>query len=175
MGGEKGMKAETETAKEMPPGVERLTIDSLEQFEHVIKSLRFNALDTDESENFGDRKEEVGHLYETYLKSGEDGELFVVREGEDIVGFLAVRKHVASHEASIEQMRVFQKHGQEDVIERLLLAAKVNLGNEGYHHATINDGSLSDDVRKVSNRFVLNNFLSITKKAPETASEKLAA
>lgn len=164
-----GMKESPTQGTEVPQGLEpkRLTtIDDLGKYWSQIKDLSANALDTGEGRSYGERKAEVeeDHLYNKYLKSGKDGELYVLLKDGKVVAFLAIKKAVGDKEAEIEQLRLVQGSAQSVYIPEIMEFAKNKLEEEGYYHGVATPEAANERFSRFAKR--ISRFLRIKKGEP---------
>ena len=143
-----------EAKKELPPGVERLTPRSREEFAAVLSELEYDATSGGQKEDRLERREELEEMYRHYLEHPEHSGLFVIRkEGSDeIIGVVGYQTKPSSNEATIDLIQHKHAHSQQDVIERLLDAVAAALAGR-YHPIKIEGkAKWSSDLSAVVNR-----------------------
>lgn len=107
-----------------PQGLHVEALEALDtRTEEAVRSLGFNALDHGE---INPTREELGDdmraLRESYLKEGSHGALFVVKDDERVVGFLALKK-MPGGEGQIMQLRYAAGTRGETIVRELIEAA----------------------------------------------------
>lgn len=136
-----GMKMpEMQELHEEPAGVElkELTKANFAEYEPWIKSLQANALNVREGKSFMERKEDVTDLKNKYLSSSKQGELYVIEKGDDVLGFVALKKTFSpARVAHVEQIRLISRDGQGGNLTMALKGIASTLRQEGIHHAVI--------------------------------------
>ena len=117
------------------------------------------------------KKLEAG-LRHSELHSGEHELVLVAKEGEKIVGFLAVKMTDTGKKAEVTQLSTkFEDRSHRTVVAKLLLHAKHSLEAMEFRHLDVS--SSGDAVAAASRRSELQYFLRVHKpESPEAKAEE---
>ncbi|MCR4325997.1 MAG: hypothetical protein NUV59_04355, partial [Patescibacteria group bacterium] len=132
-----------------------------------IKELKYNVLDTSLSQSEGgsleQRKHDIAGIKKSISQPGEHDLLFVAKQGEDVVGFLAIKKTPQGKKAAIRQLWTARPgETQRRVIGTLLGAAKQTLTASGYTKVDVERIRPSSGFRVVAAKPELGRVLRIT-------------
>lgn len=139
--------------------LEELDAAGLKKHEHIIQHMRFNALDTDKDRTLRQMRESrASVLSPEYLGGSTHGGLFLVMDGEEAVGFIALRVASGKKVGTIERILLAEKHHQEDVLQEILKSAEREMRNRGCTEGVITDEKISHDMTIVGKLTQTTNF-----------------
>lgn len=148
----------------------RLVAEQITGFHELgskIKELKYNVLDTSLSQSEGgsleQRKHNIAEIKKSISEPGEHDLLFVAKQGEDVVGFLAIKKTPQGKKAAIRQLWTARPgEAQRRVIGMLLGSAKNTLTEHGYTKVDVERIRPSSGFRVVAAKPELGRILRIT-------------
>lgn len=130
--------------------VEQIT--SLSEYASQIRGLRYNALNIGENRApLLARRKELGAVKHTLTHPHPDA-LFIAKDGEKVIGFLAVKRTPEGRKAQIRQLWTsLPGHPQRAVMAGLIKTAKHELTDHGYPRLNVDRISPSSDFTVIRN------------------------
>jgi len=142
--------------------MEKLTGKTLPQYEGFIEAMKYNALDKNKNRALkAARHTVVDRLPHTYLREGQKGGLFVMKDGERVVGFVALRLHPEEDTGHIERIWHSDPHHQANTLARMLMTSEKYFRDHQCGKGVIEAPEMSRDLTRVTNRYKVENFYSI--------------
>lgn len=133
-------------------GLQVEQVTSLSEYASQIRGLRYNALNTGENRApFLVRRKELGAVKHTLTHPHPDA-LFIAKDGEKVIGFLAVKRTPEGKKAQIRQLWTWLPgHPQRAIMAGLIKAAKHELTAHGYPRLNVDKVAPSSDFSVVRN------------------------
>ncbi len=148
--------------------LERLDTSDLRDNERVIQELKFNPIDSTKSRGLEQKRESrASVLSPEYLREGKHGELFLVKDGGTVVGFVALRINAGEHVGTVERILLAEGHHQVHTLQRTLKSAQKEMQKRGCTEGVIRDEHLSHDMELVSTISAVTNFYTFAEKEDE--------
>jgi len=164
-GGEMEMPAQDkEGAVEELKGLqmELLTGETLPQYQGFIESMKYNALDRSKNRALrAARHTEVDRLPHTYLRESQKGGLFVMKDGERVVGFVALRVHPEDRTGYVERIWHSDPHHQANALAQMLKTSEKYFRDHHCDKGVIEAPEMSRELTRVSNRYRVEEFYSV--------------
>src|SRR3989344_3000232 len=140
-GGEMEMPAQDkEGAVEELKGLqmELLTGETLPQYQGFIESMKYNALDR-----------------------SKNRALFVMKDGERVVGFVALRVHPEDRTGYVERIWHSDPHHQANALAQMLKTSEKYFRDHHCDKGVIEAPEMSRELTRVSNRYRVEEFYSV--------------
>lgn len=149
--------------------LERLDTSDLRENERIIQELKFNPIDSTKSRGLEQKRESrASVLSPEYLREGKHGELFLVKDGEDVVGFVALRINAGEHVGTVERILLAEGHHQAHTLQRTLKSVEKEMRKSGCTEGVVQDENLSHDMELISTISAVTNFYTFTEKEDES-------
>lgn len=149
--------------------LERLDTSDLQANERIIQELKFNPIDNKKSRGLEQKRESrASVLSPEYLRSGKHGELFLVKDAGNVVGFVALRIASGEHVGTIERILLAEGHHQANTLLRTLKSAEEEMRKRGCTEGVIRDENLSHDMELISTISAVTNFYTFAEKGDES-------
>ncbi len=142
--------------------MEELTAETLPQYDGIIKAMRYNALDT--SKNLGlqaAREKQVDRLPHTYLREGQHGGLFVMKDGERVVGFVALRVEPQERLGVVEHIWQAEHHGQGKALAEMVHTSERYFRDHNCDHGLIKASKESRELQRITGRTDVERFFTV--------------
>ena len=168
------MKQTMQAPEEMPGlRVEQLDPHELGAYGSKIRALKYNVLDpklnNSNEGSLGQRRQDLGEIKASIHAPGEHDVLYVAKDGEDVVGFLAIEKTPEGKIASIRQLWTYLPEARQRAIAgRLIDAAKGYLTSRGYPRLQAEKMSSASNFSIIAATPERGRYLNITRSDMET-------
>ena len=148
--------------------LEPLDASDLRANEGIIQGLKFNPIDNNKSRGLEQKRESrASVLTPEYLRDGKHGELFLVKDGGTVVGFVALRINAGEHVGTVERILLAEGHHQARTLQRTLKSAQKEMQKRGCTEGVIRDEHLSHDMELISTISAVTNFYTFAEKEDE--------
>lgn len=142
--------------------MEQLTGETLPQYQGFIEAMKYDALDKSKNRALmAARHTVVDRLPHTYLRESQKGGLFVMKDGERVVGFVALRLHPEERTGHIERIWHSDPHNQANALARMLKTSEKYFRDHHCEKGVIEAPEMSRELTRVSNRYNVENFYTI--------------
>lgn len=139
--------------------LERLDASDLKANERIIQELKFNPIDSTKNRGLEQKRESrASILTPEYLREGKHGELFLVKDGSEVVGFVALRINPGERVGTVERILLAEGHHQAHTLQQTLKSAEKELRKRGCTEGVVRDEHLSHDMELISNISAVTNF-----------------
>lgn len=148
--------------------LERLNAADLKANEGIIQQLKFNPIDSSKNRGLEQKRESrASVLTPEYLREGKHGELFLVKDGSEVVGFVALRINAGKHVGTVERILLAEGHHQAHTLQGILESSADEMRKRGCTEGVVIDEHLSHDMELISTITAVTNFYTFKEKDDE--------
>ncbi len=158
--------------------LEKLDAKGLKENERVIQSFKFDHLNQSKDRSLKQARElKASELSPEYLKESKHGGLYLVMDGDEVMGLVALRVDPGNKVGTVERILLAEKHDQGHALQGILRSTEHEMRARGCTSGVVTDTNISRAMGRVGNLSQTERFYTFVaddNEAPEAPLEQAA-